>query len=707
MSLTLTIDGVDHTTDWYLPGLDEPGKMTFSRQGGGVGPCAVTVFSMPGTTFFRPAIDKSLKISSGATDLWVGAITDVSESGLTDGRTDKGCTTTITAQDHARLFTQITYTKTYANGTTLKAILQDLVAVPFAAFGVTLDASQSTGPTLNSVAFDDASGTDILNMLQSISGYPWRLSTAKVLRMVQPGSEASGITLSDSVGTVVAGVTWQQSRSQDYVNDVLLLAGGTTRADKSYTFPAVIGTQANFVFPYPVAQQYGYIDVNGTHTPIGLTGIDAMPWTWDDANNRIVASPAAVAGTVVIMNASVQFPFTSEAQDAGEIAAHGLYRRRFDAPTVFDIAEAAQLAASFLRRGIATPRIVTVVHRSGGALIGQSVDLSFTERNISGTWIIVEVQAVDDVDGDIVYTFVCLEGSAEPLPTWLDYFRGGSAGSAGASGGGIVTGAVVPEPSGVFTQPVVAESEGVRVKIGRVGGPGTDTVPGAGIEAFYGVPGWSLVSYTGTFKEWRFQIDATYTPFKVRDDTVLGGYAIMPGQVTNALKPCYLGSTTDSFGYGRWTNVFALDLDTTNGLTEHGRTHRSGEWQDIAFAAGNFSADTGANWTLTSGDQTTLAMSLQGLTLELDFELFTTTVGGTPLYLKIALPGGRVVRHTKSGTIRRAFDNGTSITSKAMVVAIAGDAFIRIYKDDTGTANWTASTNLTDVSGTIRVPVDF
>lgn len=713
MSLTLTIAGVDVTaSNWYLPGLDQPGQMHFSRQSGGLGPCTVVVYSVPGAVY-RPNIDDTIVISQSGTDLYSGVITDVNESGLTD--LDTGLKITITAQDHARVFNQVLYTQTYPTGTTLKAVLQDLVAGPFAPYSITLDVSQATGPTLDTMAFDNATGTAILNALQNISRYPWRLSPAKVLRMVLPGSEASGITLSDSSTDVIDSVTWRHGRSADYCNDVLVVAGGTTRADKTYTHPAVppATTQVNFVFPYPVAATYGYITVDGVFTPIGITGVDAMAWTWDAAGNQIVASPAAIAGTVVEQMASVQFPIEATASDAGEIAAHGTYTKRFDAPTVFDINEAAQLAASYLRLGIETPRELTVRHRAGGAFIGQTVALSFAVRNVSGAWQITAVDAEDDVDAEVLYTFTCLEGAAETQPTWLDQARSVEGGAGASASGGTITGSVLPVPTGTFEHNVMAESADSRVELGTVGtSAGSDGAVGGGLQVLGSTPKWTLVSSpAGSFDEvrllWWDGSGTVQVPFQIRRDTVLGGFCIMPGKTTNLVTPCYLGSNTDSFNAGRWTIVFAQDVNVSNGYLAHGRTVREGEWQDVTFNAAAFTADTGANWTLTSPDQSVLAYMLDGLTLDYTFELLTTTVVGTPLYLKIALPGGRVIRHTTSGYVRRCLDNNVA-ADNAMVVGIAGDNFIRIYKDKTAAANWTASTNLTEVRGVmLSLPVDF
>jgi hypothetical protein len=97
-------------------------------------------------------------VEDGVT-IFAGTITQARERGSGRPRAAPGTgapqiVTTITAEDRNRIAERITVTETVAAGTTLKAFLTTLVAGYLTGFGVTLDASQATGPALPAMSFD-------------------------------------------------------------------------------------------------------------------------------------------------------------------------------------------------------------------------------------------------------------------------------------------------------------------------------------------------------------------------------------------------------------------------------------------------------------------------------------------------------------------------------------------------------------------------
>jgi hypothetical protein len=437
MALNLKINGVNKNANWFLTGL-QVGQVRFSRMPGGRGVGEFKLYDLAGSTGYRPTIGQSAELLDVATSILNGRILDVSEGSLSALDTAT-VITTITVADQQRLPGEMVYTKTYASGAfTLKQILQDLITSKLGAAGVTLDGTQVNGPTFGLLEFNDQTLEAILNQLQALSGYVWRISPALVLKMIAPAGESSGLTLSDSAGSVQGQVTLRKARSRTYANRIVLKAGTGQRFIHLEQHNGD-GVTRRFALDVDVVALVGalQIDAGPTFFPVGIFGVDDMPWTFDVSTNELVqrVDQAIIAvGHFIQMSYNALYPIVAIAQDAAAIAANGgvAIERIIAAPDVFDKSTAQSLATAELARALASPWTVTVRHRAGLAWPGQTVALSFAARNISGTYMVLTVDAEDDVDGALVYTFTCLEGS-QLQETWLDYFKGAGGGSSGSS----------------------------------------------------------------------------------------------------------------------------------------------------------------------------------------------------------------------------------------------------------------------------------
>lgn len=87
-------------------------------------------------------------------------------------------------------------------------------------------------------------------------------------------------------------------------------------------------------------------------------------------------------------------------------------------------------------------------------------------------------------------------------------------------------------------------------------------------------------------------------------------------------------------------STFRINAD--GGLIERGRPQNMGDWTDVAFNAANFSSNSASTWTMAAGGQITLAYTLVGKTMIVNFWLNPTTVSAAaaPTELRIKIPGG-------------------------------------------------------------------
>jgi hypothetical protein len=235
MAITITINGVDQTAKVQSSLLEGGRKLSSSRTAGS--PRVLNLYTYDktgGAGGYRPAIDQTVVVADGATTVFSGVITDIREGALSDASTgfDKGILCAVTCIDQNGLTLRDTYTKTYADGTTVKQVLQDLIANPLSTRGITLDGTQANGAALTGFKFIDAYIDDILNSLTTITGWPWDITPAGVLSMIAPASVSCGFSLTDGGGNLFGGVTVQQGRSENYANRVTVVAGPASQIVK-------------------------------------------------------------------------------------------------------------------------------------------------------------------------------------------------------------------------------------------------------------------------------------------------------------------------------------------------------------------------------------------------------------------------------------------------------------------------------------------
>jgi len=125
--------------------------------------------------------------------------------------------------------------------------------------------------------------------------------------------------------------------------------------------------------------------------------------------------------------------------------------------------------------------------------------------------------------------------------------------------------------------------------------------------------------------------------------------------------------------------------------------HRQGAAIAPAYSGSNFAANGSMTWTVESGDVITYAYELNGTKLTVWFYLQTTTVGGTVnTQLSIAIPGGFQAARATLWPLTLN-DNGGGFAIGFCQTAASGFT-ITCHKY---AGNWTLSTNLTAVYGTL------
>lgn len=147
-------------------------------------------------------------------------------------------------------------------------------------------------------------------------------------------------------------------------------------------------------------------------------------------------------------------------------------------------------------------------------------------------------------------------------------------------------------------------------------------------------------------------------------------------------------------------NAAAGTVIANLGFSERGRSALLGEWTNVAYAAGNFTASGAMTWTVTAAQQITYGYTLIGKTMVLRFLISPSTTGGTASTdLRIAVPAGFSAVGTSQLTY--AYFDGTAW---AIGHAITSATYITLRRVDNGATNWPLSAGI-DVRGVLTFEV--
>jgi hypothetical protein len=176
------------------------------------------------------------------------------------------------------------------------------------------------------------------------------------------------------------------------------------------------------------------VSVNGTPVTVGVHGVDTnYEWTFRGIDNSVVQLADAPPGTpnspltgadTLDVTYGGNYPYGATAEDAGEIAANEIWERVFEEPNVLDRDVADAMAAAYLERAITTYQAVTYETLQTGIHPGQTQTITCTERNLSGTFMVTDVETYDiGSKTPMVKRRVRAIGGTTILGSWRDVAR--------------------------------------------------------------------------------------------------------------------------------------------------------------------------------------------------------------------------------------------------------------------------------------------
>jgi hypothetical protein len=394
MIWTLTIAGV--------PTLIRAGSLNISDTLNGRTTAAFSVISIAGT--YRPAMDAEVLIEENGSRVFGGLIERATERGL-QGGAKPGIETLVSAGDFSAYVERRYVNETIPAGSLAAALA--VVTSYLATYGVTLDGGQVTGPSLPELVYEYRPLGEVLNELSTLTAkfgeqYAWRIDPFKVLSMAQPSTVAAPFDLVGNFLPEVIGDLEVEPKRDHYANRVIVKVPARSEDNHVESFTGD-GSSTLFQLQFVPTSTRGYV----SYTPVS-TGVrqnetlnntgdsDPATWTYDAATNTInrnSGAPESGSAIEIIFNGT--FSGLGIAEDAGEIAAHGLWEKVVVVDEVPSDETAQTLAEAYLAQSLTSTKTISYQTFEADLAPGQTQTVTVPARNLSGDAIVTDVTTRD------------------------------------------------------------------------------------------------------------------------------------------------------------------------------------------------------------------------------------------------------------------------------------------------------------------------
>jgi hypothetical protein len=377
------------------------------------GPDIFACFVLPteGSPSRRFELDDEVELTQDGTVIAAGLITHVDEEGLGGPLPEFLSRITVTGYAEILQRRHVSFSTSLGSpgspGLSLVDILSYLVTTFWASDGLTLHPSQSTGPVVKEMAWEDALGTEILNWLAQECGMVWRVDEQKRLRMWAKGDIAApyNIDVDDVPAKYFGDIRVSKARFEGYANRVIVKGQKQTILEYGETVTST-GTETVFTATQEmIGFRTGAVKV--TNVPSLGVALDDVKWEtarlvggsgdpiWEvdtDAGTFTRLDGALPSGAIIRLIYDAEVSPRGEANDLTDQATSPIRDEVVQAQVTTD-ADAQDLAEQILPYFVAAkdkkPRFSTF--EDGIILPGQTLTMDVPERDISGTVMVTRV----------------------------------------------------------------------------------------------------------------------------------------------------------------------------------------------------------------------------------------------------------------------------------------------------------------------------
>lgn len=400
--ITLTIDGVSYED------LLVAGTLTLEEQAHQV----LANFTLQDfDQSARPDVLTEVIIAENGTRIFGGVLWGFTETDIED--VENGSYYEIECRDFNELLERRLVFHTFAAGTTVGTLVHYLRDNYLVDYGVTVAASQATGPTLPEIVCDGVTPASVIEKVALITNWQKKFTFFKELSLQAPSIEAFPVSLTEANANVLREPETEIS-VKDYRNVQIVRIGGTSQTEvteiitSSGTQRIYYPTEGFNVLYYPFSRPGSLIENKGgvvTTQPVGVYGVDSSPWLYVDPNAASIppgwpanqwgfyhndSYPLLANGDTITFTALVTFPVYVSAELPH--AAEDEIERFYDAPDVVDWRTGLSLADALLRRYGSTPLLLIVQTLVDGFHPLQVGTVNLPQRGAVGTFMVESVE---------------------------------------------------------------------------------------------------------------------------------------------------------------------------------------------------------------------------------------------------------------------------------------------------------------------------
>jgi len=503
--------------------------------------------------------------------------------------------------------------------------------------------------------------------------------------------------LSDIVSSSVANpttITTLQPHGLDTgsTHSVVIQSHSGSTPAISGTYTATVTGLRSFTIPVNVT-------VAGTGGSVYESG---FTWLYYPTTNSLFRVGAGTSEQIALFTYSAQFPQAVTAIDGA-----GDWEGVFKAPDIYDTDAAQQLADGLLRKELATPQTVTLQTRQGFVMPGDVIALAYTDRAVaSADYLVQQVSMSTDTTQQFIYQITAVSGE-EFKDTALDIQRDALNGAGLQRTGGTITGGgVVPAPSAMSPDNVVAKSGSIteEVEIGAVSaGTVTSLVTGHRFtrsDNMWAVgvrPAQSPGSSGYEYVWFNADLSTAYPTLRLVQDGV-NVIMALDATFTSTVRGVQLGENASG---KRFESVNSLILRANQEMFERGRAAANGIWTVVSYADANYSGNVAGNadWVVDDADEVTSYVMPSGRTMTVNVYVVSSDVANAPTQLRVLIPGGHTCAR-RADAVAILGDAGGTLTSCAISVDPAVSTTHIIIGKFSGAFTNTSSDN-TSVQGQI------
>jgi hypothetical protein len=451
MAVVVTVNGVDRSQ--YLYAFDT--EAALNEHG------VATVTFLDKVATWHPNEFDAIAITVDGTSVFNGTVLDVDVGWFAEADY-VGLRTTARVADRNHVLNRQMFNTVYPANTTLKAILQDVVALLDDDWPVTLHPSQDVGPTFTTpITFAWMTLKEVLDYLADLTGRVYRIDEQDRLRMWAIGTLTAPVVFSDANKNIL-GLTWRKEMQSDYTNATYVQFGPTAVVEKT---ERQYGDGSTRVWTLKYAINQGdwphtvYDSADDAIRPVAVYPDPAYEWTYEAATNQLhqrASDPVLTSGQYWEATYQPGFPQVVLVADAAERTARGIWVRKVDLPDVTDVDEATAYGQALNAKSVVRPRRIELRTAVAGNDPGEVATVNVAALDIaSGSYLIersrASYQRLSTGLDRIEFTLSMIGGNVY-AGSWMDYWRdlrkGGASSSGAASGGGGVSGGTAA-PGGI------------------------------------------------------------------------------------------------------------------------------------------------------------------------------------------------------------------------------------------------------------------